>query len=387
MAKSIAFIDKRVANYLSIAGAFEGSGEVVFLEPDDDGVKQIADYLFGRSGVESLHLVSHGDEARISLGATDLSISTLPAHWKALENIGSSLSEDADILLYGCNVAAGPLGEEFLRRVGEATGADVAASNDVTGSRNAGGDAVLEETVGEVSAQPVLTQAQLDEWHVALASPDLVVFEIRPDATIVTKGSTFYYSYAIENIGNGEASSSRSGIYLDSKSNKLPGWDGYDLIDSISAGGSYPESNSFSTANLSPGTHTLWIKADDTGLIAESNEGNNWTSVTFTVVEPPRPDLVVSSITPNATTVTQGSTFSYAYVIGNSGGGAASSSYSGIYLTSQFNMLPGWDGYDLIGSISAGGSYPDSNSFSTARALKPGSAPSPCRQGPRTRTT
>ena len=80
MAKSIAFIDKRVANYLSIAGAFEGSGEVVFLEPDDDGVKQIADYLFGRSGVESLHLVSHGDEARISLGATDLSISTLPAH-------------------------------------------------------------------------------------------------------------------------------------------------------------------------------------------------------------------------------------------------------------------------------------------------------------------
>jgi len=179
--------------------------------------------------------------------------------------------------------------------------------------------------------------------------PDLVVSSITPNATTVTKGNTFSYSYVIGNTGGGAASSSYSGIYLDSQSNKLPSGDGYDWIGSVMSGGSYGDSNSFSTATLTTGTHTLWIKADDRSEIAESNETNNWRSLTFTVVEPPKPDLIVSSITPTAATVTQGSSFSYSYVIGNTGGGAASSSYSGIYLDSQSNKLSGGDGYDSIG--------------------------------------
>jgi len=126
---------------------------------------------------------------------------------------------------------------------------------------------------------------------------------ITPTATTVTQGSTFSYSYAIGNTGAGAASSTYSGIYLDSQSNKLPGWDGYDSIGSLAPGGSYTDSNSFSTAGLTVGTHTLWIKADDRSEIAESDESNNWTSLTFTVGEPPRPDGRVLDILMDGSTV------------------------------------------------------------------------------------
>ncbi len=51
MANSIAFIDKRVAIYLNIAGSFNGNAGVVLFEPSVDSVAQIPDYLAGRSAV------------------------------------------------------------------------------------------------------------------------------------------------------------------------------------------------------------------------------------------------------------------------------------------------------------------------------------------------
>ena len=200
--------------------------------------------------------------------------------------------------------------------------------------------------------------------------PDLTIDNITPSASSVIQGAAFSYSYVVKNNGPGTATSSKTGIYLDGQtaSNKLTGWDGYDNIGSIKTGGTVNDGNSLSTANLTAGTHTLWIKADDTSTVTESNENNNWRSLSFTVAAPTRPDLTIDNITPSASSVIQGATFSYSYVVKNTGVGTATSSKTGIYLDGQAasNKLAGWDGYDNIGSIKTGGTVNDGNSFSTA---------------------
>ncbi|MFZ4526239.1 MAG: DUF4347 domain-containing protein [Chlorobium sp.] len=64
--------------------------------------------------------------------------------------MGSSLSPSGDILLYGCNVAAGAEGLAFVDALARLTHADVAASDDVTGAAALGGDWVLEVESGVV---------------------------------------------------------------------------------------------------------------------------------------------------------------------------------------------------------------------------------------------
>ena len=203
--------------------------------------------------------------------------------------------------------------------------------------------------------------------------PDLVVNSITPNATSVTQGSTFSFSYVVKDIGTAAAGSSWAGIYLDgqSASNELSGSAGYNSIAGMAANGGFvTASNSFGTAGLSVGQHTLWIKADYyNNLISEGDETNNWKSVTFSVIAPPLPDLVVNSITPNATSVTQGSTFSFSYVVKDIGTASAGSSWAGIYLDGQSasNELSGSAGYNSIAGIAANGEFVTaSNSFGTA---------------------
>ncbi|TAH15273.1 MAG: DUF4347 domain-containing protein [Oscillatoriales cyanobacterium] len=64
----------------------------------------------------------------------------------------NSLRENADILLYGCEVAAGEAGQNFLKRLSEITGANIAASATPTGSAELGGDWNLEVQTGPIAA-------------------------------------------------------------------------------------------------------------------------------------------------------------------------------------------------------------------------------------------
>ena len=55
-------------------------------------------------------------------------------------------------MLFGCNVAETEAGKDFVEQLGRITGVDVAASNDLTGSRDKGGDVELEVTTGTIEA-------------------------------------------------------------------------------------------------------------------------------------------------------------------------------------------------------------------------------------------
>ncbi|MEC4883377.1 MAG: DUF4347 domain-containing protein [Scytonema sp. PMC 1070.18] len=147
---SILFITTSVHNYETLLKGVVGNIKVVVLDPIRDGVAQITDVLSQYSEVESVHIVSHGSPGTLYLGNSELSLKTLEFYADQLKNWFSS---SPHLLLYGCQVAAGDAGAEFLTKLHQLTGASISASSNPTGSIALGGDWNLEMNIGNISNQ------------------------------------------------------------------------------------------------------------------------------------------------------------------------------------------------------------------------------------------
>lgn len=168
--KSIVFVDSRVANYQSLIDSLTEPYEVFILDGDKDGLDQMAGSLKGRTGIDAIHVISHGSQGALYLGGTVLDSGNLDAYGLQLTSIGSTLSPTGDLLLYGCNVAHGDVGMQFVNQLALITGADVAASEGATGGAALGGDGVLEVQQGMVSARELMLRA-LDGLLAANTAP------------------------------------------------------------------------------------------------------------------------------------------------------------------------------------------------------------------------
>ncbi|MCT7989543.1 DUF4347 domain-containing protein [Laspinema olomoucense] len=157
--RTLVFIDSGVSEQQTLLDALAPDTEVIRLDGDRDGIEQIREAIAGRTGIDSIHLVSHGSSGRVQLGTTQLDAETLDAYLPQWQILRGSLSEGADILLYGCNVGTSDTGVTFLQRLAELTGADIAASNDLTGSAELNGNWTLEVSTGNIDA-PVPFQSE-----------------------------------------------------------------------------------------------------------------------------------------------------------------------------------------------------------------------------------
>ena len=142
--------------------------EVLVLEKGVDVLDQINEYLDSTAvKYDAIHVVSHGGDGYLVLNNSVIDMESLqadPASWAA---IGEHVAEDGDIMLYGCNVAQTENGKAFANQLASLTGADIAASVDVTG-----GDYGWElEYVTNAIATPVLS---FDGYNARLASLTLV---------------------------------------------------------------------------------------------------------------------------------------------------------------------------------------------------------------------
>ncbi|MGF1933640.1 MAG: putative Ig domain-containing protein [Nostoc sp. ChiQUE02] len=146
----LVFIDPQVDDYQSLVMGVLPDTSVVVLDANQDGVEQISQVLESHQGVKSLHIVSHGAPGCIYLGNSQLNNETLNRYAAQLMGWANALSEDSQLLLYGCKVAQTEPGVLFIRCLSELTGAVVAASDDLTGSAALGGDWELEVCTGDI---------------------------------------------------------------------------------------------------------------------------------------------------------------------------------------------------------------------------------------------
>jgi len=156
----IIFIDSNVEDYETLLEGLDSNAEVIFIDAESDGVEQIAEVLATRDNVDAIHIIAHGDAGELRLGNTTLTQSSmLGEHADELSVIKQALSDDADILIYGCNFAEGDFGKAAAESLGIATGADVAASEDLTGNEDLGGDWDLEYEFGDVGTVTISAEA------------------------------------------------------------------------------------------------------------------------------------------------------------------------------------------------------------------------------------
>ena len=156
--REVIFVDSGVDNYQQLIDDIESQLEkgrqfdIVNLDSDFDGIDQISEYLRQHEGIDAVHVVSHGSQDAVKLGNVWLTSDKLDAFADAIEGWQHALSNDADLLFYGCNLAADDGGQDLVNSLTLLTGADVAASDDVTGNAKFGGDWVLEYQSGEIEA-------------------------------------------------------------------------------------------------------------------------------------------------------------------------------------------------------------------------------------------
>ncbi|MEH2413106.1 DUF4347 domain-containing protein [Nostoc sp.] len=164
--QSLLFVDRSVADYQQlVAGATPGT-EIHVLDPMQDAVTQITNTLLGRQNIASLHVVSHGEAGGLDFGSSALNLTDLPQYAAQLKTWSKALTNDADILFYGCNVAQGGVGQAFVQSISQLTGADVAASNNLTGK---GGDWNLEVATGAIETSPIFSLDALKSYKGTLA--------------------------------------------------------------------------------------------------------------------------------------------------------------------------------------------------------------------------
>ena len=146
--KHLIFIDENLSDISILIENLPENSEWFKLDNDTDGILQIENITKDYNNLESVQIVTHGNSGSLSVGSTSLTNSNLLAYQPNLSSIGESLSEKGDFLIYGCNVASGEDGKKLITGIAEYSLADVAASIDLTGPTDLGGDSVLEFQTG-----------------------------------------------------------------------------------------------------------------------------------------------------------------------------------------------------------------------------------------------
>jgi len=143
--------------------------EIRILDANSDGVEQITDILAASEGkYDAIHILSHGSEGEVSLGNSKLTTDNASQYADQLASWADALTEDADLLFYGCELAGNESGEDLISYVSAITAADVAASDDLTGAADKGGDWDLEVSIGAVEA----VSLSAENWDGTLADKD-----------------------------------------------------------------------------------------------------------------------------------------------------------------------------------------------------------------------
>ncbi|NEQ48279.1 MAG: DUF4347 domain-containing protein [Leptolyngbya sp. SIOISBB] len=187
---SLVVIDAAVNDFEALAASVSGA-EVVILDAEQDGIQQITAHLGQYESLASLHIISHGAPGQLQLGSTMLREDTLSQYTDALTRWRGALNDEADILLYGCHIASTGTGQTFVAQLQQLTQADIAASTNLTGNAEIGGDWQLEYTQGQIETPVALSASALADYTATLNTPaDVLPFTIVAEGQIAVNSNS-----------------------------------------------------------------------------------------------------------------------------------------------------------------------------------------------------
>lgn len=153
----VVFIDSSLPNRQNLVDQIQVMApvtEVVELNALQNGLEQISRYLSDKSNLNAIHILSQGQEGKLLLGNSTLSTNEIDTNIAYLSNIGKSLTQNGDILLYGCGISEVNAGQDFVNRLATATQADVSATGNIVTTSISGGPTYVS---GSIETRPFST--------------------------------------------------------------------------------------------------------------------------------------------------------------------------------------------------------------------------------------
>ena len=117
---------------------------------NQDALDQLLESLDGQGEYDAIHLVTNGGKGYFRMGYDVVDGDYMTDNKASFSRLGDSLTDDGDILIYGCELTANNDGVSLVNFMADITDADIAASDDITGH---GGDWDLEYTVGDIDTK------------------------------------------------------------------------------------------------------------------------------------------------------------------------------------------------------------------------------------------
>ncbi|MCG7979730.1 MAG: Ig-like domain-containing protein, partial [Candidatus Thiodiazotropha endolucinida] len=259
--RELVIIDPATPDYQSLVDDLIGrdgdgrSFEIVLLDSSANGIEQLNETLAQYQGLNAIHLISHGGEGEIRLGDATLNQDGLQQSAEQISAWGQALNPGGDWLIYGCDIASTATGERFIEQFAALTGADVAASNDVTGHETLGGDWDLEVAEGSI------------ETDVAIGIDGQEAWLNRLDITTGLIGHWTLDSNAADSSGNSHDGTLSNGASIDNPGSSNPIGGGNLNLDGFN---DFVQLNTHVSAfsGLSQGTIAAWINTSYNGLQA-----------------------------------------------------------------------------------------------------------------------
>ena len=146
-AQSVVFIDSRTPDIQDLINGLQPGEQAFVIDSSSDGIQQVADILAANNltDLSSIAIVSHGESGALELGSSFITDANLSDHSNALAEIGAALAPGGAIQLYGCDVALGTGGQQFINDFSTlAGGAAVEAATHIVGSAALGGSWTLD---------------------------------------------------------------------------------------------------------------------------------------------------------------------------------------------------------------------------------------------------
>jgi uncharacterized repeat protein (TIGR02059 family) len=168
--RELVFIDATVPDVAVLVANVRPEVAVVLLNSASDPWQQMAAAISQYQDLTAVHLVSHGQAGALVLNGQSYDATSILAEKDLLASWSTHLAAGADLLLYGCDVAAGDAGGSLLSALSRLTLTDVAASTNLTGANAAGGDWVLEQSTGTIHAGSPFTSAIAQDYTQILVS-------------------------------------------------------------------------------------------------------------------------------------------------------------------------------------------------------------------------
>ena len=168
--RELIFVDQWIQDYENLIDQFDSQATVVLLDSKQDGIAQMSAVLAQHTGLDAVHVFSHGKAGSLQLGASTLDEVTMGGYRSALSQWSDAFAPDGDLLFYGCSLGATPDGLMLVDHLAALTGADVAASDDLTGNALLGGDWDLEVAVGAVETALAIKTTEVSGFSSVLGT-------------------------------------------------------------------------------------------------------------------------------------------------------------------------------------------------------------------------